>query len=54
MTRPEGDILKDAAAFAQRDLAFSAAVQIVKYGARYAALGALPQVGDIDGAREAR
>jgi hypothetical protein len=48
MARAEGDVLIDAAIFAECDLAFGAAVEIVEHGARHSALGEGAEICDAD------
>jgi hypothetical protein len=48
MAGTEGDVLIDAAIFAEGDLAFGAAIKVVEDGPRYAALGEGAEIRDAD------
>jgi hypothetical protein len=51
VARTKGDILIDAAIFAERNLAFGAAIEVIEDRSGQAALGEGPKISDADDAR---
>ena len=51
VTRTEGDVLIDAAIFAEGDFAFGAAIEVIEDGCGHAALGDGSEISDADDAR---
>ena len=50
VARTEGNVVIDAAIFAQGDLAFGAAIKVIEDGLGHAALGDGAEIGDADDA----
>jgi hypothetical protein len=51
VTRTEGEVLIDAATFAEGDLAFCATIEVIEDGFGHAALGDGSEISDADDAR---